>query len=269
MNTIDCMFKLETTVHELCDSAEDLALLRHFYDGIYFRQFPHSDERESLVNMENYLRQKRRGWYGKNNYHILLLMRGVEIVGGSVSDYLEVANAGVIEFLVVSPEEENKGMGRSLLEVTEACLLSDARELTGRELEWIAAEMEDPFRVEDGSRLDAFRRARIWGRWGYSKLRFPYVQPALSQKQEPSFHLLLMGKPVSAALKIQVPACRVADLLHEYMRWAMRIDEPEKQEDYIKMLDAIGERLYVEWFPIEAYIGKELDKEKRLDIYEL
>src|ERR1700681_3273837 len=60
------------TLRELQHKPEDLEILEQFYNDIYIAEFPIRDERESLQNMRNYLRLKASGWYGRNNYHILM-----------------------------------------------------------------------------------------------------------------------------------------------------------------------------------------------------
>jgi len=52
---------------ELSASADDLALLRSFYDHLYVNEFRDPDERESLANMRRYLELKAQGWYGAND----------------------------------------------------------------------------------------------------------------------------------------------------------------------------------------------------------
>src|SRR5580700_8093942 len=86
---------------DISDKGEDLERLTRFYDELYEAGFPDPNERESLENMKEYLRLKRRGWYGSNNYHIILSFDGDRPVAASVSDYLAIPNCGVIEFLLV------------------------------------------------------------------------------------------------------------------------------------------------------------------------
>jgi GNAT superfamily N-acetyltransferase len=125
-----------------------------------------------------------------NNYHILLIIHEQEVVAASIVDYLSEPNAGVIEFLVVHPDHRGRGLGRRLHDWTQQVLQADAARAGKRALDWIVAEMNDPFKTPRDS-IDPFDRALVWHAWGYEKLRFPYVQPSLGDGKSP---VLLRGK---------------------------------------------------------------------------
>ena len=65
---------------ELTHSREDKKLLRYFYEELYVPEFSDADERESLENMEQYLELKAQGWYGKNNYHIIIATEAGKLI---------------------------------------------------------------------------------------------------------------------------------------------------------------------------------------------
>ncbi|MGZ8161977.1 MAG: GNAT family N-acetyltransferase [Methylobacter sp.] len=241
---------------ELSSSAADIAILRKFYTGLYESEFPDPDERESLENMERYLELKARGWYGKNNYHILVGMWGETPVAGSVTDYLAEANAGVIEFLLVASGFRGRGIASYLREVTEAMLKADALTHLARDLDLIVGEMNDPYKsgnVQDN--LDPFVRARIWHNWGYQKLNFPYIQPALSDEQIPVRHLLLMGKILNADYTRKLPANLIKLVIHEYLRWAMRIEYPNECAEYREMSRYLDSVDTIDVIPLGNYVG--------------
>lgn len=248
---------------ELIDLSADgghLMLLRRFYHELYEGEFPDPDERESLANMERYLELKGQGWYGRNNYHILIAREGSAIVGGSISDYSREANAGIIEFLVVAGDNRGRGLGGWLLEQTHECLKADARQWAGAELDFVVAEMNDPFkraRVPDN--LDPFVRAGIWDRWGYRRLRFPYVQPALSEEQGAVRNLLLIGKAFSPTCQESLSAGQVGSIVHEYLRLAMRIEEPDGCREFQEMQRYLDARESVEWQRLATYVGRDED----------
>lgn len=234
-------------VWEIGASDEDLAFLERLYTMLYVGEFPDPDERESLSNMQAYLRKKDAGWYGASNYHILALMECGMPVGLSISDYLARANAGVIEFILTDPIHRKHGNGRKLREATEAVLMEDARK-TGPRTDGfpfcVVAEMNDPAAqngVEDN--LDPTVRAGIWNRWDYRKLDFRYVQPALSEGQKPVEGLLLLCKPLAAPQTDSIASAQLRLILQEYMRLAMRIDEPETAPEYKAMSAAFGARV--------------------------
>jgi hypothetical protein len=252
---------------EISDRLDDIELLRTFYHETYVSQFPIVDERESLENMTEYLRRKAGGWYGRNNYHILLGIHGGRPQAGSITDYLAEPNAGVIEFLAIANSLRQHGLGRRLLDTTERVLAGDAT-ANGRALDCIVAEMNDPFSpgaLEDG--LDPFVRAMIWDKWGYRRLDFPYVQPALSGEQAPVHGLLLLAKTYRPDYASGIPAATMTSILREYMRWAMRIDEPEHLEAYQRMRGAIDRSSVVPMVRLPHYIGR--DDERPLAICEI
>jgi GNAT superfamily N-acetyltransferase len=251
-------------LHDLGTSREHIALLRQMYASIYSSEFL-ADERESLENMERYLELREEGWYGRNNYHILVATaEDGRPVAAAILDYLEEANAGMLEFLVVARRERGRGLGKWLLDASEAVLERDAREKTGRSLDWIAGEMEDPFLVPpiplseaEPGQLDPVARARVWSRWGYRRLRFPYIQPALSSEQNAVENLLLIGKLQRSDYLTQgVPSSVVKSVLHGYMRWAMRIENPEDQTEYRRMAEWLEPHERVASVRLLDYIGE-------------
>jgi len=243
---------------DISDEPEELERLSRFYDELYVAGFPDPDERESLANMKRYLKLRREGWYGRNNYHIILALDGDHTVGASVSDYLATPNCGVIEFLLVAKALWGAGIGKRLHEATIAAFHEDARRVGYGGADAVVIELNDPFRVApQNDNFDPFERAMIWDRWGYGRLCFPYVQPALSEDQEPVACLLLGMKPISAHLKNQVPSSTVCDVLTGYMRWAMRIDEPELDQTFVAMRDFLSKLSAVRIEPLSVYVGRD------------
>jgi GNAT superfamily N-acetyltransferase len=227
------------TFRELRYDPDDLATLERFYEEVYVPEFPSRDERESLDNMKSYLRLKGNGWYGKNNYHVVLGFADGTAVAGSFADYLDEPNSGVIEFLVVSPTMRGSGFGRRLLDATESRLAADARALGKDALDVVVAEMNDPYKQSKDS-LDPFVRASIWAKWGYGLLDFPYIQPALSADKDRVDGLLLIAKPGRSAFEQALPTVKLKAILRGYMRWAMRIDAPAEAPDYQLMTHHLG-----------------------------
>jgi GNAT superfamily N-acetyltransferase len=242
------------TYRDLVYQPDDLEILERFYEDIYTAEFPVRDERESLENMTNYLRLKAQGWYGKNNYHIVLGLHDGQPASGAFVDYLDEPNSAVIEFLVVSRALRGMGSGRQLLGEIENRAANDAMALGKGGLDAIVAEMNDPYKQSDDS-MDAFVRAAIWNGWGYRRLDFPYVQPALSADKAPVDDLLLIAKPCRGEFERAMPAVKVKAILRGYMRWAMRIAEPEATPEYRYMsryLDAVET---VPMMSLRAYTG--------------
>jgi GNAT superfamily N-acetyltransferase len=247
--------------HELTNSAEDFQILRHFYRECYVLEFPDPNERESLENMEQYLNLKERGWYGKNNYHIVIATQAEQYIGGVVADFLAEANTGVIEFIFVLPQFRQQGIGKTLLTDIESRLVADAQIFLGIDLDCIVAEMNDPFQpseVEDN--LNPVRRSRLWDKWGYGVLDFPYIQPALSEEQQPVFNLLLLAKIFNPNWQQTVSSHRVNTIVREYLRWAMRIEEPEGCAEYNWTRDFLDKHSEIKVLNLGRYVGYDLAK---------
>jgi GNAT superfamily N-acetyltransferase len=246
---------------ELTNSDADLELLRKFYRECYVLEFPDPNERESLENMEKYLQLKYQGWYGNNNYHIIIAIQSKQFIGGVVADFLAEANTGVIEFIFVLPQFRQQGIGKILLTDIENRLIIDAKSALGVDLDCIVAEMNDPFQtseVEDN--LDPVRRSRLWDKWGYAVLDFPYIQPALSPEQAPVFNLLLLSKIFNRQWQQSVPSDRVKIIVHEYLRWAMRIEEPESCAEYATVSSFLDKHPEIKVLNLGRYVGYDLDK---------
>jgi len=251
---------------ELDSTAAGLAELARFYRRAYVDEFPDPDERESLANMRRYLRLKADGWYGANNYHVLIAEQEGEPVGGCICDYLAVPNAGVLEFIFIGARFRRRGLGKALLDQTVAILEADAATRRGSPLNAIVAEMNDPFRPPaTPDNLDPFHRCLLWGKWGYSKIRFPYVQPALSRRQEAVEGLVLITKWLGALPARDYDAAWVLSVVGEYMRWAMRIEHPERNPQYREMARYLGGRPRVPLIPLQTYVGRDPGRPFRVE----
>ncbi len=253
---------------ELTHSREDKKLLRYFYEELYVPEFSDADERESLENMEQYLELKAQGWYGKNNYHIIIATEAGKLIAGAIADFFAEANAGVIEFLVVSPLFRQSGMGKAILAATENLLMNDAKQKLGRDLDCIVCEMNDPFKpTEVQDNLDPVKRSLIWNKWGYCGLDFPYIQPALSEEQESVFNLMLIAKIFQKDWSQAIPSQIVKLIVHEYLRWAMRIETPENCAEYQEMAAFLNKQQKVNLLSLDRYVG--YDPDKPMDIHEV
>ena len=255
-------------LREIDHSPAGLRTLARFYRERYVAEFPDPDERESLANMRRYLALKAQGWYGANNYHIVIAEFGGEAVGGVVFDYLAAADAGVIEFLFVDASHRVAGLGRALFDESVRILRADARERRGRPLKAVVAEMNDPYRrPPTPDNMDPFRRATIWGKWGFQALGFPYVQPALSAGQKPVDCLLLIARLFGRVPRTGVAAAWVDRVVTEYLRWAMRIDDPAADRDYLAMADFLAARRRIALHPLQHYIGH--DPQRAFEVEEI
>ena len=252
------------SVLDLQNSDASRKILVNFYDKIYKNAFPDPNERESFDNMCKYLRKKAIGWYGKSNYHIMVLCKNDgEPAGGVIADYLAGPNAGIIEFLTVHKKSQKKGLGRTLHQQIASALEADAEKANRPPPAYIVAEMDDPFITpfitDAGDDINPFERAMIWDRWGYRLIDFPYVQPALSEGQEPVGNLCLIARPASTSPAERIDAKLLCGILHEYMRLAMRIDRPERQEEFRRMRAFLTARSSVPLRRLPAFMMRRIE----------
>ena len=194
-----------------------------------------------------------------------LLLEDGEPIGGVIADYLATPETGVLEFLVVAGDRRRAGLGRRLIEWIEATLLDDARR-SGGELRGFVAELNDPFKSPADDSLDAFQRLQVWNAWGYAKLDFPYVQPALSADQKPVRYLMLALKP-RGVRPAAIEAETVRSIVHEYVRWAMRIPEPTRCAEYAEMGRYLDAHASIPLIPLGLYLGD--DPERPLHVHEI
>jgi GNAT superfamily N-acetyltransferase len=278
----------EFTWTELSDSNQDDDRLVRFYQEVYEPAFPDANERESLEKLRGYLGVGRSGAHGKNRHHILLALKEArspeaafgeglrgrwwrtahtdeKVVAGAVIDYLAGVNAGVLEFLVVHPEFRSLGLGTTLRKWAEEVVANDARQQVGRFPEGIFAEVDDPFKSPERDGLDPFTRAEIWGAWGYRRLDFPYVQPALATGKRPVSKLMLTVRTVDPNYARRLPAEFVKNVVREYIRWAMNDHEPEANVEYKAMRRYLDGQPDVAAEPLAEYLGRSPGSAPRIE----
>jgi hypothetical protein len=245
----------------------DRKLLKRFYEECFVPEVPDPNERDSLRDIQHRLKSKQDGKLGKNNYHVLVLLEDDKPVGGAVADYFDKPNAGVIEYMVIQPKSRAKGLGNHLREQTERLLHEDAVKSGHRELDWIAAEMDDPYLTPVlTSEFDPFSRARIWDKWGYRVLDFPYVQPALSAGKRPVDNLLLMVKTCSERFDDAMPSGHVEALVTEYLMWSMQ-SAPDAARQLEEMRRFLHARSSVGLRSFSEYLG--WDEERQVHVSEV
>lgn len=226
-------------VLEINDQPDSFELFKEFYDSVYVSEFPDPDERESLTNIFEYLSRKRTGWYGANNYHVLLATVEDRPVGCTIADYLVEPDAATLEFLTVSPPWRRCGIGKALRSRMENLLADDAKR-ANKHLDYVVAEMNDPRRTDlAADNMDPVERALLWHHWGYRVIDFDYIQPALSPMQAPVRTLRLIVRIRAALDQDRIPAARLLSIVANYLRWAMRIDQPEQAPEFQEMVRSL------------------------------
>ena len=205
-----------------------------FYTDIYMESFPDEDERESFDHFLSYLKKGEAAT--DYNYHVLLAKdEAGRIVGGGVFNYFKESNSGVIEFLAVRSDLQSGGIGTALYKQIVAILSEDAQRACGKRLDYIFCEIDSP----EYSRAEVKKYLYFWHKNNYSRLSFPYVQPALSAGQKPVTGLWFTVSP-QREQRESVPTHLVRSVLHAYLKYAMDIPVPEACAEYQRMVEALG-----------------------------
>lgn len=228
---------MNVTFVELSNSQEDLLSLGEFYNQVYTTNFIDPDERVSLDDIEGFLKKKSDGWYKQNNYHVIIAKHEEKIIAGSISDYFADCSAAAIEFITVSQEYRGNKVGRLLLEKTIEVLNEDG------ELDLVVAEIENPEIYKGASVIPPLDRALIWKKYGFSRVDFNYIQPRLSENQQPISFLWLIAKQKKSETKIT--SSLLLEVLRCYFELAMGIEDAKLTEEYISVEKQLAGKEFV------------------------
>ena len=117
---------------------KDKKELKVFYTH-FCQAFPDENERESLNNIIRSLSKTDT----KNKYHIISYLDNNNFLGGAIFDYLNDANAGIIEYIFVNKQFQQKGIGKSILLEVLKILNTDAK-IQNKPLKYLFCEVDDP-----------------------------------------------------------------------------------------------------------------------------
>lgn len=212
-----------------CRDQNTISDLGQFYTDIYMPAFPDDDEREGFDHFLQYLRSAVDA--SEYRYHIILAKDDANrVIGGGVFDYFKKSNSGVIEFLAVRSDQQSGGIGTMIYKHICEILSEDAYRTVGRPLDYICCEIDSP----EYSKAEIKKYLYFWDKNNFRHLDFHYVQPALSSAQKPVTGLWFAISPQHASYA-DVPSRLVADILYDYIKYAMCIDDPDRCGEYILM----------------------------------
>lgn len=242
---------MDVTFVELDTSRDGMSLLKKYYETLHVQEFPDPNERESFDNLEKYLRGKDTGWYGKNNYHIVLMMDGDEVAGGTIFDYYEEVNAGFGEFITINRKYRKRGLFKKLFDKRIEILNEDARRNGHHSgIDWLVVEMNKPEETE----IDAFnpdQRLKIWDKLGFRIVDLNYIQPALEEGKEPVTNLYLVTRIYNEDWpQDRIESEKVIRLLYNYVRYAFDIEEPDTNGSFIKLKGDLEKKEWVKLLPM-------------------
>lgn len=215
------------------DDQKSISDFGQFYTDIYIDAFPDDDERETFDNFLKYMRRAKDATEYK--YHIILAKdESDKILGGCVFNYYKKSNTGVIEFLAVRKDMQSSGIGTAIYKHVMSTLSEDAHRINGKALDYICCEIDSP----DYSKSGIKKYLYFWNKNNYWHIDFEYVQPALSADQAPVRGLWFTISPQSNVVS-EVPSRLVLDVIYDYIKYAMCIDDPTVTEEYRAMERAL------------------------------
>lgn len=230
-STFDEYFDQKSTLHfqEILPTDKNaITDLGIFYTRIYMESFPDPDERETFDSILGYLQDAQSA--DAYRYHIVLARDDNEnVVGGAIFDYFNKTNTGVVEFIAVKSDAQSCGVGSQLYRHILLMLSEDAYKNGKKLLSSIYCEIDSP----EHSKSSIKKYLYFWRKHNYRHLDFDYVQPSLSASQDKVTGLWFTVAPQQG--QPQVSGKEVLQVLHDYMKYAMRIEEPLKHPDYQAM----------------------------------
>ncbi len=242
---------MDVTFVELDTSRDGMNLLKKYYETLHVPEFPDPNERESFDNLEKYLEGKDEGWYGKNNYHIVLMMDGDVVAGGTIFDYYEEVNAGFGEFITINRNYRKKSLFKKLFDKRVEILNEDARRNGHHSgIDWLVVEMNKPEETE----VDAFnpnQRLKIWEKLGFKIVDMNYIQPALEEGKDPVTNLYLVTRIYNKDWpQEQIESKKLIGLLYNYVKYAFDIEDPYTNKTFMDLKDTLEKKERVRLLPM-------------------
>ena len=212
---------------EIIELNENSEEIKEFY-LIYKELFPKKEESENLENILKYLSLKKTEFYGKNNYHILILKLkfNKNIIGLLIGDYYYDSGISFIEFIGVVNEYRSKGFAKLLFNKFIEISRNDADRVKSN-LNGILIEVERP------EAIDAPGSFTFWDHLDFKKVECKYIQPSLSPDKQNETNLMLMYLGLDEKnLKRETLLSAIKD----YFKYAMSKENPTELEEF-KMIE--------------------------------
>jgi len=235
--------------------AYDEPLVTRFYNALMKVNFPMEDELEPLETWIARLEPKQSAEINKvHTQHVLIALKKEDksqkeegkdvppvIAGGLVYQYFKVGNVALFAYMVIDQAFRRRGLINILIQRAITILHREARELGRPHCDLFIAETNGAG-VEDGVMFSGDRH-KVMHSLGFGHLDVAYVQPPLTEAQDPVYDLILIAHKLSPAIsgpegKRVVPVEGVMHHMREYARTAMwNPKKPSAFEDalYLKL----------------------------------
>ena len=162
--------------------------LKEFYTLMEYA-FPDENERDTFEKICHYLIKNKQQ---NNQYHVLIAYDNEKILGGSIFTYLNNSSSGVVEFIVVSPNNRQKGVGKAIYEEMLNILKLNTKQ-NKKTLLYVFAEIDKPQYRDENDRAYLY----FWTSNGFKVLDIDYLQPALEESKQSTSKLLIIIKPMT------------------------------------------------------------------------
>lgn len=145
-----------------------------FYREIIVPNFDDS-ERETIDQFEHELKLEDDN---RKYYIIVILDDDTNTLGGIIFDYLADTNVGLIEYIVTDSKQKRKGIASASLKFMVNILNNEAKKRGCERIKFICGEVEKQINGREDKHY-------FWEKYGFKKLDFNYIQPALDSEKQP------------------------------------------------------------------------------------
>ena len=106
--------------------------------------------------------------------------------------------------------------------------------MNGKPLDYICCEIDSP----EYSKAEIKKYLYFWNKNNFRHIDFEYIQPALSADQK-SVSVLWFTISSQKAACPTVPSRLIIDVLYDYIKYAMCIDDPDQCPEFIRMTEKL------------------------------
>ena len=145
-----------------------------FYREIIVPNFD-DNECETIIQFENELKLEDDN---RKYYIIVILDDDTNTLGGIIFDYLADTNVGLIEYIVTDSKQKRKGIASASLKFMVNILNNEAKKRGCERIKFICGEVEKQINGREDKHY-------FWEKYGFKKLDFNYIQPALDSEKQP------------------------------------------------------------------------------------
>ena len=156
------------------NNKDTMEIFYKFYREIIVPNFD-DNECETIIQFENELKLEDDN---RKYYIIVILDDDTNTLGGIIFDYLADTNVGLIEYIVTDSKQKRKGIASASLKFMVNILNNEAKKRGCERIKFICGEVEKQINGREDKHY-------FWEKYGFKKLDFNYIQPALDSEKQP------------------------------------------------------------------------------------